>query len=176
MIVLICGLSGAGKTTLAQNVKGKLEAQGTKAEIIDGDEYRKMLFKELSFSQQDRFENIRRLGFIANKFSKQGIIAIVSAINPFEEIRQELFQNYDDVKIVSLHCPVEILIERDTKGLYARALLPDGHPEKLYNLTGINDHFDVPQHPDLYLDSGSQSVAECTAILFDFIVRELKAN
>ena len=170
MIVLICGLSGAGKTTLAQNVKGKLEADGKKTEIIDGDEYRKMLFKELSYSQQDRFENIRRLGFIANKFSKQGIIAIISAINPFEEIRQELFHNYDDVKTVSLHCPVDILIERDTKGLYARALLPDGHPEKLYNLTGINDRFDVPEHPDLYLDSGIQSVAECTDILFDFIV------
>ena len=170
MIVLICGLSGAGKTTLAQNVKGKLEAHGKKAEIIDGDEYRKMLFKELSYSQQDRFENIRRLGFIANKFSKHGIIAIISAINPFEEIRQELVKNYDNVKIVSVHCPVEILIERDTKGLYARALLPDGHPDKLCNLTGINDRFDVPECPDLYLDSGAQSVAECTDILFDFIV------
>jgi adenylylsulfate kinase len=170
MIVLICGLSGAGKTTLAQSVKQKLEAYGKATEILDGDEYRKMLFKELSYSQEDRFENIRRLGFIANKFSKQGIIAIVSAINPFEEIRQELLQNYDDVKIISVHCPIEILIERDTKGLYARALLPDGHPEKLYNLTGINDRFDVPEHPDLYLDSGTQSVKECTGILFDFIV------
>jgi adenylylsulfate kinase len=170
MIVLICGLSGAGKTTLAQNVKEKLQAYGKATEILDGDEYRKMLFKELSYSQQDRFENIRRLGFIANKFSKHGIIAIISAINPFEEIRQELVKNYDGVKIVSVNCPVEILIERDTKGLYARALLPDGHPEKLYNLTGINDRFDIPEHPDLYLDSGTQSVAECTNILFDFIV------
>ncbi len=98
------------------------------------------------------------------------LLYLVSAINPFEEIRQELLQNYDDVKLVSLHCPVEILIERDTKGLYARALLPDGHPEKLYNLTGINDRFDVPEHPDLYLDSGTQSITECTNILFDFIV------
>ncbi len=170
MIVLICGLSGAGKTTLAENVRNKLVAIGKATEILDGDEYRKMLFKELSYSQEDRFENIRRLGFIGNKFSKQGIIAIVSAINPFEEIRQELCRNYDDVKIVSLYCPVEILIERDTKGLYARALLPDGHPQKLYNLTGINDRFDVPENPDLYLDSGTQSVKECTDILFDFII------
>ncbi len=76
MIVLICGLSGAGKTTLAQNVKEKLQACGKATEILDGDEYRKTLFKELSYSQQDRFENIRRLGFIANKFSKHGIIAL----------------------------------------------------------------------------------------------------
>ncbi len=170
MIVLICGLSGAGKTTLAQSVKEKLQAYGKATEILDGDEYRKMLFKELSYSQEDRFENIRRLGFIANKFSKHGIIAIISAINPFEEIRQELVKNYGNVKIVSVHCPVEILIERDTKGLYARALLPDGHPQKLYNLTGINDRFDVPEHPDLYLNSGTQSVTECTNILFDFII------
>jgi adenylylsulfate kinase len=172
MIVLICGLSGAGKSTLAQNVKGKLEANGKATEIIDGDEYRKILFKELSFSQQNRSENIRRLGFIANAFSKHGIITIISAINPYDEIRQELFQSYDDVKIVYIHCPLEILIKRDTKGLYERALLPDGHPQKLYNLTGVNDRFDVPENPDLYLNSETQSISECTSILFEFIISQ----
>jgi len=171
MIVLLCGLSGAGKTTLSQNVKSKLEAYGKSAEIVDGDEYRKMLFKELSYSQDDRMENIRRLSFIAGKFSKHGIITMVSAINPYHEVRQEIVENYKDVKTVMIYCPIDILIKRDTKGLYAKALLPDGHPHKLYNLTGINDPFDVVEHPDLYINSGNQTVTECTDILFDFIIR-----
>ena len=170
MIVLICGLSGAGKTTLAQNVKSKLEAYGQNVEIIDGDEYRKMLFKELAYTKQDRMENIRRLGFIADKFSRRGIITIISAINPYEEARQELTQKYQDVKIVSVRCPVDVLISRDTKGLYSRALLPEGHPDKLYNLTGINDQFDTPEHPDLCIDTSKQTIAECTEELFNFLV------
>jgi len=62
------------------------------------------------------------------------------------------------------------LIKRDTKGLYARALLPDGDPQKLHNLTGINDRFDIPQHPDLYINSGTQTITESTDILFDFLI------
>jgi len=84
MIVLICGLSGAGKTTLAQKVKEKLETHGKSAEIIDGDEYRKMLFKELSYSLQDRMENIRRLGFIASKFSRHGIITNMGTLKRYQ--------------------------------------------------------------------------------------------
>jgi len=172
MIVLICGLSGAGKTTLAQKVKEKLETYGKSVEIIDGDEYRKMLFKELSYSLQDRMENIRRLGFIASKFSKHGIITIISAINPYHEIREELSLKYNNVKTVSIDCSVEILIKRDTKGLYARALLPDNDPQKLHNLTGINDRFDIPEHPDLYINSGTQTITESTDILFDFLISQ----
>ncbi len=172
MIVLICGLSGAGKTTLAQNVKKKLTLYGKSAEIIDGDEYRKTLFKELSYTEQDRIENIRRLGFIAGKFSKHNIITIISAINPFKEMRDELLQVYSNVKIVYVDCPVDVLISRDTKGLYAKALLPDGHPDKLYNLTGINDRFDVPENPDLHINSGVQTIDESAGVLFDFIIRQ----
>jgi adenylylsulfate kinase len=170
MIVLICGLSGAGKTTLAQNVKEKLSAYGRSVEIIDGDEYRKALFKELSYTENDRIENIRRLGFIAGKFSTHNIITIISAINPFKEIRDELLLVHTDVKIVHVDCPVEVLIKRDTKGLYAKALLPDGHPDKLYNLTGINDRFDVPKNPDVYINSATQTIGESTGVLFNFII------
>ena len=179
MIILICGLSGAGKTTLAHSVKRKLESFNKSVEIIDGDEYRKMLFKELSYTRQDRMENIRRLGFIANKFSQRGIITLISAINPYEEIRQELAHTYSAVKIVSVNCPVDVLIGRDTKGLYKRALLPDGHPDKLYNLTGINDQFDFPEKADLYIDTSSQTIEECTDALFNFLIDQLqpiKAN
>ena len=169
MVILLCGLSGAGKTTLANSVKYKLDESGTNTEIIDGDEYRKMLFKELSYSKNDRFENIRRLGFIASKFSARGIVTIISAINPYAEIRNELKETYPNVKTVFVDCSVEKLIDRDTKGLYKRALLPAGHPDKLFNLTGINDQFDIPQAPDLYLNTGKMDINECTLLLFNFI-------
>lgn len=170
MILLLCGLSGAGKTTLANSVKSKLDESGVNTEIIDGDEYRRMLFKELGFSKNDRFENVRRLGFIASKFSARGIVTIISAINPYAEIRNELKQSYPNVNTVFVDCEVEKLINRDTKGLYKRALLPEGHPDKLLNLTGINDQFDIPESPDLYLNTGINNIDECTSMLFDFII------
>ena len=170
MVLLLCGLSGAGKTTLATSVKSRLDETGIKTEIIDGDEYRRMLFKELGFSKEDRFENVRRLGFIASKFSAHGIVTLVSAINPYAEIRNELKNSYPNVKIVFIDCAVDKLIERDTKGLYKRALLPEDHPEKLHNLTGINDQFDAPESPELYLNTGIQDIQECTLLLCDFII------
>lgn len=170
MVILLCGLSGAGKTTLAKSVRAKLDADGLKTEIIDGDIYRQMLFRELGFTKQDRHENVRRLGFIASKFSAHGIITLVSAINPYVELRDELKNAYPNVKTVFVDCSVEKLIERDTKGLYKRALLPEGHPDKIYNLTGINDQFDIPESPDLYLNSGNSDIQECTSLLYDFIL------
>jgi adenylylsulfate kinase len=169
-VILLCGLSGAGKTTLAKSVSQKLDEDGLNNEIIDGDVYRRTLFRELGYSMHDRHENIRRLGFMASRFSAHGIITLVSAINPYEEVRQELKNTYDNVKIVFVDCAVEKLIDRDTKGLYKRALLPEGHPEKIYNLTGINDQFDRPESADLYLNTGIQDVHECTLSLYEFII------
>lgn len=173
MIILLCGLSGAGKTTLAYSVKTKLDALGKHTEILDGDEYRKMLFKELGYSQQDRMENIRRLGFIAGKLSKHGIITIISAINPYQEMRDELVNTYPDVRTVFVDCPIDILTRRDTKGLYARALLPDNHPNKLHNLTGVNERFDAVVKPDLHILTGTQALTESTELLFNLITGQL---
>src|SRR5947209_18592963 len=106
MILLLCGLSGAGKTTLAKNTKKRLEQSGIHAEIIDGDEYRKTLCKDLGFSRTDRTENIRRLGLVAHKLSTPGIVSIMSAINPSEDVRNELRTLYKNVKWVHIDCPV----------------------------------------------------------------------
>jgi len=173
MIILLCGLSGAGKTTLAYSVKHKLDELGKHTEILDGDEYRKTLFKELGYSQHDRMENIRRLGFIAGKLSKHGIITIISAINPYQEMRDELANTYPDVRTVFVDCPLDILTWRDTKGLYARALLPDKHPDKLHNLTGVNDRFDAVIKPDLHILTGTQTLDESTELLLNLITGQL---
>src|SRR3569833_1614688 len=98
MILLFCGLSGAGKSTLAEKVRHKLASEDIFIEIIDADEYRRRLFKDLKYSMEDRFENIRRLGFIASKFSSHNIITIISAINPYDSIRKELARTYKKQK------------------------------------------------------------------------------
>lgn len=170
MIILLSGLSGAGKSTLSGNVKIQLSKLGIDTEIIDGDEYRSKICKDLSFSKADRVENIRRLGFIASKFSLRGIVTIISAISPYEEIRAELATTYDHVRIVHVDCPVQKLIERDTKGLYKRAFLPSGHPDKIYNLSGVNDDYEIPVNPDLYINTNENDLQYCVDLLSSFVV------
>jgi len=173
MILLFCGLSGAGKTTLAGRVKNKLAEAEIPVEIIDADEYRQRLFKDLSYSREDRYENIRRLGFIADKFSSHHIITIVSAINPYEEIRKELAETYTNVKIVHLDCNINVLIKRDTKGLYKKAMLPDEHPDKISNLTGVNDPFETPACPDLYINTSESTIRQSTNEIYSFIMQNI---
>jgi adenylylsulfate kinase len=173
MILLFCGLSGAGKSTLAEKVRHKLASEDIFIEIIDADEYRQRLFKDLGYSMEDRFENVRRLGFIANKFSSHNIITIISAINPYDAIRKELLRTYKNVKVVHIDCEIDVLIGRDTKGLYKRALLPEGHPDKLSNLTGINDPFEAPVSPDLYINTDTMGIKECVNEIKSFIVRNI---
>jgi adenylylsulfate kinase len=172
MIIQFCGMSGAGKTTLAEHTKEKLALLGIPLEIIDADEYRKFIIKDLGFSKNDRCENIRRLAFIANKFSKQNITTIICAINPYEEIRQEVKNKYDNVKTVFINCEITELIKRDTKGLYKKALLPENHKDKIHNLTGINDPFEIPEKPDLIINTGKEDINKSTESLLNFI----KAN
>ena len=173
MILLFCGLSGAGKSTLAEKVRNKLATEEIFIEIIDADEYRQRLFKDLKYSMEDRFENIRRLGFIANKFSSHNIITIISAINPYDSIRNELARTYKNVKVVHIDCDINVLIKRDTKGLYKRALLPEGHPDKLSNLTGINDPFEVPELPDLYVNTDKSTIKENVNEIRSFIIQSI---
>jgi len=176
MIIQFCGLSGVGKSTLAACTKKYLSEKGIPVEMIDGDIYRSKLCKDLGFSKKDRQENIRRLGFIASRFSKQGIVSIMSVINPFEETRLELARNYPNVKTIFLDCSLETLFERDTKGLYKRTLLPEGDPNKLTNLTGVNDTFEIPSNPDLYINTGTQAIAECTQLISKFIIKHFCRN
>lgn len=176
MIIQLCGLSGAGKTTIATSVKKKAMAYGTPIEIIDGDNYREFLCKDLGFSKADRCENIRRLGFVASRLSGHGIVCIISAINPYHAMREELTNAYDQVKTVFVDCPVEELVQRDTKGLYKRAMLPDNHPDKLRNLTGVNDPFEIPVLPDLHLKTNEKTIAACTSELFSFIQTSIQTQ
>lgn len=168
-IFQMTGLSGAGKTTIAQNVKAKLIEKGYAIEILDGDIFRKNLCSDLGFSKKDRNENIRRMGFVANLLAQNKVIAIISAINPYDEIRQELTQKYQ-AKLIYVKCDMATLRKRDTKGLYERAFLPENHPDKLRNLTGVNDTFEIPENPDLVLNTSEETLEDSLKKVLDFIL------
>jgi adenylylsulfate kinase len=173
ILIQLFGLSGVGKTTLANAVKNELTGKNLKVEIIDGDEYRKVICKDLSFTQNDRIENIRRLGFIGNILARNGIIAILSAISPYEIAREELKNQYQNVYSIWLDCPIEELIKRDTKGLYYRALLPGNDPNKINNLTGINDIFEIPKDPDMIINTKENDISESKNKIVNFIYEKI---
>ncbi|MFN3849090.1 MAG: adenylyl-sulfate kinase [Spirosomataceae bacterium] len=168
-IFQMTGLSGAGKSTIASKVAEKLVQIGYKVEVLDGDETRKTICKGLGFSKEDRIENISRLGFVANLLSRNGVVVIVAAINPYHEARTELKEKYN-AKLIYVSCQLEKLIERDTKGLYKRALLKNDDPNKVYNLTGVSDSFDVPDSPDLAIETTTEQVEESVGKLLEFIL------
>jgi adenylylsulfate kinase len=176
ILIQLFGLSGAGKTTLAHAVKSELLGKNLKVEIIDGDEYRKVICKDLSFTQNDRIENIRRLGFVGNILARNGVIAILSAISPYEVARQELKNNYKNVYSVWLECPIDELIKRDTKGLYHRAFLPDDDPNKINNLTGVNDVFEKPENPDMIINTKEIDIEEAKNRLVKFISEKIETS
>jgi adenylylsulfate kinase len=174
IFIQLTGLSGSGKTTLAYSVKEELTLRGYKVEIIDGDEYRLNLCKELGFSKQDRITNLERLSFVAKILQRNGIIVILSAINPYEEIRNSIKNSNTNIYTVWVNCPLEKLIERDTKGLYKKALLPDNHPDKIYNFTGINDIYEEPTMPDLKIDTDLDTIEISKQKLLSYILDKLK--
>lgn len=173
LLIQLTGLSGAGKSSVAQRTQALLTQAGYPAVIVDGDECRKTICKDLGFSREDRHENIRRLGMLADKYAKAGTIAIIAAINPYGQIRRELNQQYGALT-VWVHCSLETLLERDTKGLYKRALLPDDHPAKISNLTGINAVYEEPDDAALVLHTHLETADASAQRLYAFIFRQLK--
>jgi adenylylsulfate kinase len=167
VFIQMTGLSGAGKSTLAFAVGEKLRQKGYKIEIIDGDEYREGLCKDLGFSKEDRNTNIRRLGFVGKVLSRNGVITIMSAINPYQEVRQEL-ENKCGAKTVFIQCSLETCIERDVKGLYAKALSGE-----IQNFTGVSDPFEEPKDCDLIINTANQSLDQSAALLEKYIISQL---
>ena len=173
VFIQMTGLSGSGKSTIAKATQRSMQKKGYRVEVIDGDEYREGLCKDLGFSKEDRNTNIRRLGFVGKVLARNDVITIMSAINPYEEVRAELRAMSDSVKTVFVDCDLETLKERDTKGLYRRALLPDDHPEKIAKFTGISDPFDAPLVCDLKIDTSKEAEEESVAKLENFIIQNI---
>jgi len=166
------GLSGAGKTTLANTLEAELTNDGFRVAVIDGDVYREKLCKDLGFSREDRIENIKRLGAVAGEMSDHYDVIIISAINPYQESRTLLKNKYQAL-LVHVDCDLYTLRLRDTKGLYKRAFLPDQHEDKIYNLTGINDIFDYPVSVDFRLNTANIDISVSVDILKKYILSAL---
>tara|TARA_A100001515_G_C4583714_1_gene213818 strand:+ start:714 stop:1445 length:732 start_codon:yes stop_codon:yes gene_type:complete len=171
--IQMTGLSGSGKTTIARLVQQRLRKKGLQVEVIDGDEYRAGICQDLGFSKEDRNTNIKRLGFVSKVLARNGVISIISAINPYDEVRKELNQLEDNFKTVYISCDLKTLKQRDTKGLYRKALLPDGHPEKIYNFTGISDPFEEPINPDLMINTSNEDIEHSSYKLENFILKAI---
>lgn len=174
-IFLFTGLSGAGKSTLAASVKQALALVQLSVHVIDGDAYRQTLCKDLGFGKQDRIENLKRLGEVAISIAPQYDVIIIAAISPYEAARQMLVQQAD-AQIVWIQCDLDVLTARDTKGLYRKAILPLNHPDRIENLTGVNDVYEVPLQPHLTVNTSNTSVEKCTAIICNYILNSLQQS
>ncbi|BAQ62421.1 adenylylsulfate kinase [Geminocystis sp. NIES-3708] len=138
------GLSGAGKTTISHQVELKLREQGYKLEVLDGDIVRTNLTKGLGFSKEDRDENIRRIGFVSNLLTRNGVIVIVSAISPYREIRDEVREKIGNFVEVFVNAPLSVCEDRDVKGLYKKA-----RSGEIKMFTGISDPYEAPLNPEI---------------------------
>ncbi len=149
------GLSGAGKSTLARLIEKRLREHDARVEVLDGDVVRTNLSKGLGFSKEDRDTNIRRIGFVCDLLSRNGVIAIAAAISPYREIRREIRTKVTNFVEVFVECPIDVLADRDVKGLYKKALAGE-----IQHFTGISDPYEEPQQPEVVVHSDSQTPEE----------------
>jgi len=171
IFIQMTGMSGAGKSTMTFKAADILREMGYNVEVIDGDEYREGLCKDLGFSKQDRNTNIRRLSFVGKVLSRNNVVCIMSAINPYDDIRKEVKLNNTLAKTVFVKCDVDTLIKRDPKGLYARALLPADDPNHIPNFTGISDPFEEPDDADLTIETSDMTIDNSVNELVSFVLR-----
>jgi adenylyl-sulfate kinase len=152
------GMSGSGKSTLADLVAARLRDMGARVEVIDGDIIRTRLCHGLGFSKSDREENISRIGFVCELLSRNGVIAIAAAISPYRACREELRSRIANFIEVYMTCPVEVLVERDVKGLYKKALAGE-----IPHFTGISDPYEPPTAPEVTVDSSKDTLEDSVA-------------
>jgi len=152
------GLSGSGKTTIARELERQLRERGVKVEILDGDIVRTNLSKGLGFSKEDRDINIRRIGFVANLLSRNGVIAITAAISPYRSIRDEVRAGTERFIEVYVKAPLEVCESRDVKGMYAKA-----RAGEIKGFTGIDDPYEEPAAAEVVCETDNESVAQSVA-------------
>jgi adenylylsulfate kinase len=162
LTIWFTGLSSSGKTTISQAVREELLRRGYKVEWLDGDAVRRHLSKGLGFSKEDRDENIRRIGFVAELLTRNGVIVVVSAISPYRAVRDEMRDRIGNFLEVYVDAPLEVCRERDVNGIYRRALAGE-----IRNVTGLDDPYEPPLQPDVVCRTGRETPAESAAKVLD---------
>jgi adenylylsulfate kinase len=154
----LTGLPGSGKTTLAHSVAEALRERGvTKLEILDGDEIRTLVSKGLGFSREDRDTNVRRIAYVCELLTRNEVVAIAAAISPYRESRDYARKNISRFVEVFVKCSLDVLVERDPKGLYRKALAGE-----IGNFTGISDPYEEPLNPEITVQTDRESIDEST--------------
>ena len=157
--VWFTGLSGAGKTTISDAIEPVLRERGiTKLEKLDGDVVRTHLSKGLGFSKEDRDTNIRRIGWVAEVLTRNGVCVLASAISPYRDIRDEVRRNVGNFIEIYVKCSIPELTRRDVKGLYQKAINGE-----IKNFTGISDPYEEPLNADVVVDTEAEELAESVA-------------
>ncbi|MBN1881976.1 MAG: adenylyl-sulfate kinase [Deltaproteobacteria bacterium] len=160
------GLSGSGKTTVSKILEETLKKSGYKVEVLDGDVVRTNLSKGLGFSKEDRDINIKRIGFVCNLLTRNDVIAIGAAISPYREVRNSVREQVGD-KFIEIYCecPLDVLVERDVKGLYKKALAGE-----IKNFTGVSDPYEEPENPEITVYSGTETPEESAEKIVQYLI------
>jgi adenylylsulfate kinase len=154
--VWFTGLSGAGKSTVAEMLFHEFQARGLRTEILDGDMVRQNLSKGLGFSKEDRDTNILRIGFVAELLTRNGVVTICCPISPYKETRDQVRAMVGEFVEVYVHATLDELAQnRDPKGLYKKALAGE-----IKGFTGVDDPYEVPENPELVLDTMVEAPAQ----------------
>jgi len=167
-VLWFTGLSGSGKSTLAHALEERLYLSGCRTFVFDGDNVRHGLCSDLGFSDEDRRENIRRIGEMTRLFVEAGVIALTAFISPFREDRNRIRQLFDAGDFIEIYCKcsLEVCEQRDVKGLYKRA-----RKGEIANFTGISSPYEVPEKPELVIETDRQSLDESVDQLFEFLAK-----
>lgn len=161
------GLSGSGKSTLAVAVEKDLYERGHLCYVLDGDNVRHGLNGDLGFSDEDRKENIRRIGEVSKLFVDAGVITLTAFISPFKSDRQAIRENLEPGRFIEVYvdCPLDICEQRDVKGLYAKA-----RNHEITAFTGISSPYEAPEHPEIIVNTGEQTLEASTKIVIDYLI------
>jgi adenylylsulfate kinase len=165
-IVWFTGLSGAGKSTLANAVNSALFEQGLACYVLDGDNVRHGLCRDLGFSDADREENIRRIGEVAKLFLDAGVVVLTAFVSPFRADRDRARALVEAGDFIEIHCAADLGVceQRDTKGLYAKA-----RAGEIKEFTGISSPYEAPEAPELRIDTGSQDLEACVQQVLGYL-------
>lgn len=170
LMIWFTGLSGSGKSTVANALQLKLYQQGISSYLLDGDNLRHGINKDLSFSEKDRKENIRRTAEIGKLFVDAGIVVLAALISPYEEDREcaRFLFNKGEFIEVYVACPIEECQKRDPKGLYKKAINGE-----IKGFTGIDDPYEEPKNPDIILKTNEFSVDKCTDKIIHYLFQQI---
>ncbi len=173
ILLWFTGLSGSGKSTIANELEIFLNKKNYHTYILDGDNTRKGINSDLDFSDSSRKENIRRVGEMANLFLDAGVIVIAGFISPFASDRQKVRELVGEENFVEIfiNCPLEICEKRDVKGLYAKA-----RKGEIKNFTGIDSPFEEPENPELVLHSNQETPEESTEKIIEYLKERIIIN